>query len=140
MKKPASIFVDLSKAFDNLCCGILVDKLEYYGISRIPLELIRSIPLNRQQNVSYKDCESDLLEKNWDPTGIYFRCIVFSIYINDIVSSISKLSFLMYADDTNPYFNIEDISFPSREAAINNEIKNVHVQRTPQKYQTIILK
>ena len=56
------------------------------------------------------------------------------------MSSISKLSFLMYADDANPYFNIEDIPFPSKEAAINNEIKNVYVQRTPQKYQIIILK
>ena len=37
--------------------------------------------------------------------------LFFSICINDIVNSTSKFNFLMYADDTTLYFNIEDFPF-----------------------------
>ena len=62
LNTPAAIYIDLSKAFDNLRYGILPDKLIYYGISGIPLELIKSYFTNRQRDASYKNCESDLLE------------------------------------------------------------------------------
>ena len=122
-----TIYIDLSKAFDNLRYGILLDKLKYYGISGIPLELIKSYLTNRQQFVSYKDCESDLLEvKTGIPQGSILGPLFFSICINDIVNSTSKFNFLMYANDTTPYFNIEDFPLQSREADINNELKKVN--------------
>ena len=37
-----------------------------------------------------------------------------------------NLIFLMYADDTTLYFNIEDFPLQSREADINNELKKVN--------------
>ena len=127
VKTPAAIYIDLSKAFDNLRYGILLDKLKYYGISGIPLELIKSYLTNRQQFVSYKDCESDLLEvKTGIPQGSILGPLFFSICINDIVNSTSKFNFLMYADDTTLYFNIEDFPLQSREADINNELKKVN--------------
>ena len=52
--------------------------------------------------------------------------LFFSICINDIVNSTSKFNFLMYADDTTLYFNIEDFPLQSREADINNELKKVN--------------
>ena len=82
---------------------------------------------NRQQFVSYKDCESDLLEvKTGIPRGSILGPLFFSICINDIVNSTSKFNFLMYADDTTLYFNIEDFPLQSREADINNELKKIN--------------
>ena len=105
VKTPAAIYIDLSKAFDNLRYGILLDKLKYYGISGTPLELIKSYLTIRQQFVSYKNYESDLLEvKTGIPQGSILVPLFFSICINDIVNSTSKLNFLMYADDTTIYF------------------------------------
>ena len=78
MKIPAAIYVDLSKEFDNLCYGILLDKLKYYGISGIPLELIKSYLTDRQQYVSYTDCESDPLEVK---TGIPQRSILGPLFL-----------------------------------------------------------
>ena len=48
------------------------------------------------------------------------------MYINDIVTSTSEIIYLLYADDTTLYFNIEDFPLQSREADINNELKKVN--------------
>jgi len=45
------IFCDLEKAFHCVNHGILIDKLEFYGISGIFITLIPSYPRERYQNV-----------------------------------------------------------------------------------------
>ena len=71
VKTPTAIFMDLSKAFDNLRFNILLDKLKYYEITRIPvLMLIESYLTRRYQYVSYKNCESERLEVK---TGIHLE-------------------------------------------------------------------
>ena len=95
VKTPVAIYIDLSKAFDNLRYGILLNKLKYYGFSGIPLELLKRYLTNRQQFVCYKDCESDLLEvKTGIPQGSILGSLFFSICINDIVNFTKKLNFL----------------------------------------------
>ena len=42
--------------------------------------------------------------------GSIIRPLLFSIYINDIVTVSKKFKFLMYADDTTIYFNLQDFS------------------------------
>ena len=104
VKTPTAIFMDLSKAFDNLRFNILLDKLKYYGITGIPLMLIESYLTHRYQYVSYKNCESERLEiKTGIPQGSILGPLFFSILINDIVNSTDKIIFLMYADDTTLY-------------------------------------
>ena len=96
VKTPTAIFMDLSKAFDNLRFNILLDKLKYYGITGIPLMLIESYLTHRYQYVSYKNCESERLEiKTGIPQGSILGPLFFSILINDIVNSIDKINFLM---------------------------------------------
>ena len=127
VKTPTAIFMDLSKAFDNLRFNILLDKLKYYGITGIPLMLIESYLTHRYQYVSYKNCESERLEiKTGIPQGSILGPLFFSILINDIVNSTDKINFLMYADDTTLYFSLEDFETQSREAAINTEINKVN--------------
>ena len=64
----------------------------------------------------FESCGSDLLEiKTGIPQGSILGPLFFSILINNIVNSSSNLSFLMYADDTTIYFNLEDFSSLNRE-------------------------
>ena len=75
----------------------------------------------------FKSCKSDILEiKTGIPQGSILGPLFFSILIKDIVNSSSKLSFLMYADDTTIYFNLEDVSSLNREYEINRELEKVN--------------
>ena len=97
---PVAIYCDLSKAFDCLDFDIFLAKMEYYGVSGTSLALIKGYLTNRYQYVHFESCKSDLLEiKTGIPQGSILGPLFFSILINDIVNSSSKLSFLMYADD-----------------------------------------
>ena len=119
--------MDLSKAFDTLNFNILLNKLQYYGIDGISLSLIRSYLTDRFQYVQFENSESDLLEiKTGIPQGSILGPLFFSIMINDLVNSSNKFKFLMYADDTTIYFNLEDFPIENREVLINNELEKVN--------------
>ena len=127
-KTPVAIFCDLSKAFDCLNFDIFLSKLEYYGVDGTPLALIKSYLSNRYQYVQFENCKSDLLEvKTGIPQGSILGSLFFSVLINDIVKSSSKLSFLMYADDTTIYFNLEDFPALNREQEINKELEKLNL-------------
>ena len=118
----------LSKAFDCLNFDIFLSKLEYYGVDGTPLALIKSYLNNRYQYVQFENCKSDLLlVKTGIPQGSILGPLFFSVLINNIVKSSSKLSFLMYADDTTIYVNLEDFPALNREQEINKELEKLNL-------------
>lgn len=45
------VYIDPSKAFESLYCGILLDQLEHNGTGGVPLKLSESYITNRLQTV-----------------------------------------------------------------------------------------
>ena len=60
------------------------------------------------------------------PQGSILGTLFFSIMINDLVNSSNKFKFLMDADDTTIYFNLEDFAIDNREVLINNKLEKVN--------------
>ena len=105
---PITIFMDLSKAFDNLNHSIPLDKLYHYGIRGPTLCWFKDYLTNRQQYVEIDDTASD---KRVITTGVMQGSILgpllFLIYMNDISYTSQLFKFIL---DTTLFSSIESSS------------------------------
>ena len=125
---PISVFLDLSKAFDTLDHSILLSKLEYYGIRDNALELFKSYLSNRKQYVVLDTIQSDSVNiVTGVPQGSILGPLLFTIYINDIITCSDKFKFIVYADDTTllTTANVFDKQI-ELSLSINNELAKVN--------------
>ena len=105
------LFIDLSKAFDNIDHNILLKKIEIFGISGMHLQWFRNYLSNRKQYIqidgwqktSYKTVKCGVLqESSLGP----LLCL---LYINDQFAS-DLLDPIMFAHDTNLFYSKKDIN------------------------------
>ena len=113
-----------AKAFDTVNHLILLAKLEKYGIRGMPLKWFTSYLTNRQQYVSLGDTKSSLQTVRCGiPQGSSLGPLLFLLYINDIPNSSNKLSFRIFADDTNIFTSSSNLK--QLETTVNEELKKV---------------
>ncbi|XP_075163247.1 uncharacterized protein LOC142235881 [Haematobia irritans] len=99
-KGVAGIFFDFTKAFDLVDHGVMVKKLEFYGVRGNELLLFRSYFSNRRQYVKLNTARSFIGDVKYGvPQGSGLGPLLFSIYLNDLKNLGLAGKLYMFADD-----------------------------------------
>ena len=118
------VFIDLKKAFDTVNHKILLTKLEHYGIRNNMLDWFNSYLTDRKQYVSFNGESSEMRSVTCGvPQGSVLGPLLFLVYINDLPNISDKLSFFLFADDTNLYYESNDLK--ELENTMNKELKKL---------------
>ena len=98
------LFLDFSKAFDTVNHNILLSKLYHYGIRGTPFKWFENYLSNRTQFVKIGNTKSNCETITCGiPQGSTLGPLLFLLYINDLPNCSNKLSFRIFADDTNMF-------------------------------------
>ena len=101
----AVVLMDLSKAFDRLPHGLLLEKLRDYGLSSNAVALLESYLSDRKQHVRIGSHTS-----SWEniikgvPQGSILGSLLFNVFLNDIFYFVTQASLFNYADDNTLSF------------------------------------
>ena len=111
------VYCDLSRAFDCVDHGLLLDKLERCGIRGTVRDWFESYLTDRYHCVSISNVRSDWLKiKRGVPQGSVLGTLLFLVYVNDLPGYIPYNS-VMFADDTSIIYKGVDQSSLNKDIA-----------------------
>ena len=122
------LFIDLSKAFDTLDHKILLQKLHKYGIRGVCLDWFTSYLAKREMRskctVNDHIAYSNYYDMDYGtPQGSCLGPLLFLVFINDIHTSITFSSIILFADDTTILHSHRNLRF--LKWCIEEDLKNL---------------
>ena len=105
---------------------ILLSKLYHYGIHGIPHDWFRNYLHSRTQFVKIGSSQSNAETITcWIPQGSTLGPLLFLLYINDLPYCSKKLSFRIFADDTNMFCTCTSDNLLHLESIMNEELNSI---------------
>ena len=104
------LFIDLAKAFDTVDHGILLSKLEYYGVCNESLPWFKNYFTGRKHFVHIDSQSSEeLAVTSGVLQGSILGPLLFIVYIKDVPRCVKHCSVNKYADDTVLYLAVPTV-------------------------------
>ena len=95
---------DMSKGFDSLYPSLLIRKLEKYGFTKEPIDMMKSYFGNRRNRLKLADTKSIWKKSERGSLQGSSLCpLLWNIYQNDLSCTVTNCSLSMYADDHQLY-------------------------------------
>ena len=114
----ASVFIDLSKAFNTLDPSILLQKVNRYGIWGLANKWFGSYLKNRKLRVKCRGSDgqetssSSLYDVEYGaPQGLCLGPLLFLIFTNDLYKNLEHCSAILFADDTTVYKGHRNLNY-----------------------------
>ena len=118
------VALDFRKAFDLVNHCILLKKLELYKLTPKTLDWFTSYLTDRTQSVYYKNTlSSPKTFQSGVPQGSILGPLLFLIFINDLVFSISESKKTLYADDCTIYAT--DCCLDIVNSKLNRDVESI---------------
>ena len=122
-----SVFLDLKRAFETVDRKLLLDKLEMYGCDPIVLNWFNSYLSNRFQQTKFNGFFSALMPIIFGiPQGSVLSCLLFIIFINDIVNVIEFAQIKLFADDTLIFIECDADNVDETLHRLNSDLSKVY--------------
>ena len=140
-----TIATDLSKAFDYMPHGLLLAKLNAYGVSRDACRLLICYLCNRKQRVRVHGDSSEWSTINRGvPQGSVLGPLLFNIFLNDLFYCDIDSAICNYADDNhlcNSRKSIDDLKVAIEKDAFQafTWFKSNNMDANPDKFQLIAM-
>ena len=120
------VLLDMSKAFDSIRHDILLSKLQNLDFSQGALDWFQSYLSNRQQCVRIGDAVSKVLPLEFGvPQGSILGPVLFTIYVNDLLSVPKRCLSASYVDDCKLYLSFSPAEFPTSILALNEDLTRI---------------
>lgn len=118
-----SIYLDFSKAFDQVDHNLLLLKLSLYGIGGQLHAWLASYLQDRTQTIALSSARSRSISvTSGVPQGSHLSPVLFLLFVNDMYSCIGSSNYLSYADDLK-IFN--SISTSSDSMLLQTDLNNI---------------
>ena len=119
------VLLDMSKAFDSFSHTVLFQKLQALGVSSPSLDWFHSYLTGRCQRVCIHDTVSDLLPLKYGvPQGSILGPVLFTIYVNDVLSVPLHCKSDCYVDDNKLYLSFPSTNVTTAIDNLNEDLKN----------------
>ena len=120
------VLLDRSKAFDSIRHDILLQKLHELGISSPSLDWFHSYLTYRYQRVRNHDSVSELLPLKYGvPQRSILGPVLFTIYVNDLLSVPEHCKSACYVDDSKLYLSFPSPNINTAMANLNEDLNNI---------------